>query len=151
MNSPYDFAQRLRNEIEEMPGDRDHPFIQWCLMSCPGFNDESHDEIPWCSAFMNRLALIYRVSASNSARARSWLRVGTVIALEAAWPGFDIIILKRGGADQPGPEVLNAQGHVGFYAGREKDVVYVLGGNQSNNVTLAPFPGKRILGVRRLL
>jgi hypothetical protein len=59
-------------------------------------------------------------------------------------------VLKRGGGRQPGPEVLNAPGHVGFYAGTEGSKVLVLGGNQSDEVNISRYPKNRILGIRHL-
>ncbi len=61
------------------------------------------------------------------------------------------MILKRGGGKQPGPDVIKAPGHVGFFAGVEEKSVLVLGGNQSDEVNVSPFPVARVLGVRRLL
>jgi hypothetical protein len=87
---------------------------------------------------------------SRSAAARSWLDVGDPVILASAQPGSDVVILSRGAGKQPGPEVVNAPGHVGFYAGRDGDNVLLLGGNQGNQVSIASFPASRVLGVRRL-
>ena len=108
------------------------------------------DEIAWCSAFVNYVAWLLGLQRSKSLAARSWLAVGTPVAQEDAVPGFDVVILKRGGGNQPGPEVLDAQGHVGFFAGREPGAVRVLGGNQGDAVSEEAFPASRILGIRRL-
>lgn len=125
------------------------------------------DEVAWCSAFTNYVAWLLRLPRSKSLAARSWLGVGVPISLEQAQPRFDVVILKRGEGDQPGPEVMAASGHVGFFAGVEglhfglsiNDVplnnpdtrrVLLLAGNQGDEVSVAPFPVWRILGVRRL-
>ena len=118
------------------------------------------DEIPWCSALVNYVCWLLRLPRSKSLAARSWLGVGIPIALEQARPGYDVVVLKRGGHDQPGPEVMAASGHVGFFAGVEHPArvlgdpdnrqVLVLGGNQSDAVSVAPYRVERILGVRRL-
>ena len=71
------------------------------------------------------------------------------LPLEVAEAG-DIIVIKRGGGDQPGPENTTAQGHVGFYAGYIDGFVEILGGNQSDTVKLSRYPAARLLGVRRL-
>jgi uncharacterized protein (TIGR02594 family) len=135
--------------LKEIPGQKDHPFIVWCL-STVGF-PEAHDELAWCSALVNGIAKLCGLPRSKSAVARSWLLVGTsVMNIEDAIPGFDIVILKRGGDDQPGPEVIDAQGHVGFFDGFEEDKVWIVGGNQSDAVNRASFPRDRILGIRRL-
>lgn len=135
--------------VREMPGYADHPFIQWCLMSCDT-PPSTHDEVPWCSAFINRLAWELRLPRSKSASARSWLAVGSGVRLEDAVVGYDVVVLTRGGGEQPGPEVLAAPGHVGLYAGREGSSVLLLAGNQGNAVSVAAFPASRVLGVRRL-
>jgi len=80
--------------------------------------------------------------------------VGTPIDLAEATPGWDLVVLKRGGPGQPGKTNTSAQGHVGWFAGRwvtgNHDNVLVLGGNQGNAVTVGKYPAERILDVRRL-
>lgn len=108
------------------------------------------DETSWCSAFVNYVAwLCDSTERSKSLAARSWLMVGRSIPLSDAQRG-DVIILTRGKLPQPGPEVIKANGHVGFYAGQDETSVQLLGGNQGNRVSIASFPKTRILGVRRL-
>ncbi len=144
----YDLAQRFVG-IREVPGVAANPMIAAML----SLDDKSQasDEIAWCSAFVNYIAWLLRLPRSKSLAARSWLSVGVPLMLKDATPGFDVVILKRGGADQPGPEVLHAQGHVGFFGGLDAESVHVLGGNQGDSVSLAPFPKGRVLGVRSLL
>jgi len=125
--------------MEEIPGQKDHPFIVWCLSTC---NLETSDETPWCSAFINGICFILNLPMSNSAWARSWLMVGIPIELEEAQVGFDICIFKRG---------TGSQGHVGFFAGMEGDNILILGGNQNNSVNVLSFGKDKLLGVRRLL
>lgn len=107
------------------------------------------DETPWCSAFANFVTSNCGLERSRSLAARSWLKVGEPIARPDAQPG-DVVILKRGAGVQPGPEVLNASGHVGFVSGFENGKVLVLGGNQGDSVSIAAFPEARVLGYRRL-
>ena len=65
--------------------------------------------------------------------------------------GFDVVILKRKKED-PGPETIDFVGHVGFFAGWENyDTILLLGGNQSDSVSISPYPTSKMLGVRRLL
>lgn len=114
------------------------------------------DAVPWCSAFMNWIAWLLRLPRSKSLAARSWLAVGTPVALEDALPGFDVVILKRGKGLQPGADVLNAPGHVGLFAGVQQGVggttkVLLLAGNQGDAVSVQPFKVSDVLGVRRLL
>jgi uncharacterized protein (TIGR02594 family) len=109
------------------------------------------DETPWCSAFANWIAWQLGCARSRSLRARSWLKVGQEVPPEKALRGFHVVVLTRGGGNQPGPDVIDAPGHVGFFdsydaAGR----VNILGGNQGDAVTVVPFPRHRILGIREI-
>ena len=142
----FDLAQRYVG-IKEVGGTVDNPTILAMLR----LDNEwpQNDEVPWCSGFMNHICWLARLPRSKSLMARSWLTVGKGITLDQAEPG-DVIILKRGTGDQPGPEVLKAPGHVGFYAGRFAGFIEVLGGNQSDTVKISRYPAKRLLGIRRL-
>jgi len=157
--TPLSRARRFIG-IHEVPGPEDHPLIQWWLSLCrwmPPF--DAADEIPWCSAFLNGICWDLELRRTKSARARSWLRLPDVVnSLSEAVPGWDILILKRGGGDQPGPEVIQASGHVGFYVGHSHPLpseklgptITVLGGNQGDEVNIRTYPMARLLGVRRL-
>lgn len=145
----FDLALRYSGAVFERKGDQDHPLIQWWLSLC-GFGFDAHDEIPWCSAFLQDPFWHLRLPRSKSAAARSWLAVGQVIDLRDAEVGFDVVVLKRGAGEQPGPEILDAPGHVGLYAGQDSGVVHLLGGNQGNAVSVQPFSADRVIGVRRL-
>lgn len=141
----FELAERYRGEIKELPGTAHHPLIQWWHSLC-GMGFDAADEIPWCSSFVNGIAWELRLPRSKSAAARSWLGVGQAVALADARVGFDVAVLRRfvNGIDN------GASGHVGFYAGHTDTHVFVLGGNQSNQITIAPFPTTDVLGVRRV-
>jgi uncharacterized protein (TIGR02594 family) len=108
------------------------------------------DQTPWCSAFANFVCFILGLPRSRSLAARSWLNVGVSVPLSDARIGYDVVVLKRGSGKQPGADVIAAPGHVGFYAGQDDSNVLVLGGNQLDSVSIAPFAKSRILGIRRL-
>ncbi len=145
--SAYDLAQRFVG-ISEVDGTTSNPQILAMLKLDGDWPDD--DSVPWCSAFANYIAWLLRLPRSKSLRARSWLLVGEVIDLTQAEPGFDLVIFKRGGGKQPGPDVIEAPGHVGLYAGVEGSMVLVLGGNQGDSVSIGRYPKSRLLGVRRL-
>ena len=73
--TPFQLAQRHVGHVFERAGDLDHPLIQWWLSLC-GYDLGVHDEVPWCSAFVNGIAWELRMTRSKSAAARSWLTVG---------------------------------------------------------------------------
>lgn len=133
--------------IAEVSGHTSNPQILAMLQ----LDDSSvqDDETPWCSAFVNYITWLFALPRSRSLAARSWLRVGDAIPLSSAREG-DIVVLSRGPEPQPGPEVLDAPGHVGFLINADTQYVAVLGGNQGNKVSIATFPSSRILGVRAI-
>jgi uncharacterized protein (TIGR02594 family) len=142
----FDLAQRFTG-IKEVGGNVDNPQIMAMLKLDAKW--PSADEVPWCSAFANYICWLARLPRTKDLRARSWLTIGVGIQLDEAEPG-DIVIIKRGKGEQPGPENTTAQGHVGFYAGRSDGLIEILGGNQSDTVKISRYPSTRLLGVRRL-
>ena len=120
--SAFDLAQRFSG-IKEIAGASSNPQILAMLRL-----DESWpegDEVSWCSAFMNYVSWLLRLPRSKNLMARSWLQIGSSISLDQAEVGFDVVVLKRNESD-PGPEVTDYKGHVGFFAGREGDYLSVL-------------------------
>jgi len=97
-------------------------------------------KLPWCGDFVETciaLALPEEPLPVNPYLARNWLKFGekskpTVGAVLVFWRG------SRTGYS----------GHVGFAVGQSKSNYYVLGGNQSNAVTVAPTGKHRLLGAR---
>lgn len=147
MIDAFSIAQRFVG-IEEVGGGIDNPAIMAMLKLDNEWPDG--DEVPWCSAFVNYVCWLVRLPRSKNLMARSWLAVGEGVHLDQAMRN-DIVVLQRGSGDQPGPEVLNAPGHVGFYAGRFGDFIEVLGGNQADTVKVSRYPANRLLGIRRLM
>jgi uncharacterized protein (TIGR02594 family) len=146
--TPYMIAERYIG-VHERTGGQDHPFIQHCFSLC-GFGLDTPDEVPWCAAFIQHPFWELRCPRSKSARAREGLLVGKVLTLGQALVGFDVVILKRGTGEQPGPDVIDAPGHIGLFAGMSgAGHLYLLAGNQGNRVSVASFPVSDILGIRR--
>jgi len=140
-----DFAY---NEIgeKEIPGDGHNPRIIEFHASTTLKSTE--DETPWCSSFVNWCMTEAGLEGTGSARARSWLFWGHGHQISRPRDGC-IVILKRGTGQQPGPGVLNASGHVGFFVGYERGSrILLLGGNQSDAVTITNYSIQRILGLR---
>lgn len=149
----YSLASRFVG-LREVPGVASNPQILSMLRLDAEWPEG--DEVAWCSAFVNYICWLLRLPRSKSLAARSWLTVGTPIEIHQASVGFDVVILQRGDG-APGPDVLNAPGHVGFFAGRTEGIsgftpiVWLLGGNQNNSVSVGAFDANRILGIRRLM
>lgn len=143
----YQIAERFIG-LEEVSGSAANPMVMAMLKLDHEWPDD--DSVPWCSGAMNYWAWLLRLPRSKSLRARSWLNVGVAVDRDQARRGFDVVILQRGTGRQPGPEVIDAPGHVGLYSGHDDKRIYLLGGNQGDKVCVAGYPIDRVLGVRRL-
>jgi len=100
-----------------------------------------HDEVPWCSAFVNWVISQTGLKGTGSASARSWLKWGKGIAEPAV--GAITVIWRT--------SPKSWEGHVGFYLGpdpNDKSRILVLGGNQKDRVSIASYETSRVLGYR---
>ncbi len=144
----YDIAERFK-DTKEVKGSIDNHQIMAMLKLDNKW--PQNDETPWCSAFVNYIAWLLKLPRSKDLRARSWIKIGKHIDLEDALKGFDIVVLKRGKGKQPGPEVISASGHVGFYHTHDDNNIYLLGGNQKDTVNISAYNIDRILAIRSLI
>lgn len=103
-----------------------------------GFPEIKEDEVPWCSAFVNWCVMKAGLPITKNLAARSWLGWGKKVMVPEIG---DIAVFKRG--------TLGWQGHVGFYVKNDGFYVWVLGGNQSDEVRISKYPGTELLGYRR--
>jgi len=108
-----------------------------------GFDWINDDETPWCSIFLNWVAMKAGLVRNKQANARSWLLVGQRND-SSPLPG-DVVIFWRGSP-------TSWEGHVGIFLGFSYDggKVYCLGGNQGNQVSISAYPRNTVLGYRRL-
>lgn len=99
-----------------------------------GKGDDS--KLPWCGAFVAHcLQNCHMAHAQRYASAKAWLEWGTKLTGPAL--GCVVVFEREGG------------GHVGFVYGRDtKGRLLVLGGNQGDAVSIAPFDLKRVVGYR---
>ena len=145
--SAFSLAERFIGQ-EEVAGSMGNPQIMAMLQLDQAWPED--DSVPWCSAFVNYIAWLLRLPRSKGLRARSWLLVGGIVKPADGQVGFDVAVFSRGSGLQPGPSVIAAPGHVGFYAGMMGESVLVLGGNQGDAVSIAAYGRDRLLGLRRL-
>lgn len=98
-------------------------------------------ETAWCGAFTGMViatALPNEPLPANPLGSRNWLKFGRSI------PGPQIgavAVFWRGSKD-------GWQGHVGIVVGHDKTHLHILGGNQSNSVSVARVGKDRLLGYR---
>ena len=96
------------------------------------------DETAWCAAFTGYCLETAGIKSTHLLNARSYLKFGT----ETKSPKVgDIVVLWRGSIDA-------AEGHVGFFVTRRAGNVYILAGNQGNEVNISAFPETRVLSYR---
>jgi len=94
---------------------------------------------PWCAAFVNAVLGAAGVKGTGKLNARSFLNFGQATSQPKIG---DIVVLSRGDPN-------GWQGHVGFFQGYDdKGNVLVLGGNQGDKVSIAPYKADRVLGYR---
>jgi uncharacterized protein (TIGR02594 family) len=106
-----------------------------------GFEWVQDDDLAWCAGFLNWCLLQGGYKFLKSLRARDFLNYGVEISKPEIG---DIVIFWRISKD-------SVWGHVGFYICETDNVIYILGGNQSNSVDIAPFPKTQVLGYRRII
>ncbi|MEO1695549.1 MAG: TIGR02594 family protein, partial [Pseudomonadota bacterium] len=120
----------------EARGARSNPVIT-AMYRDSGHPHVSDDAVPWCAAFVGAVLGRAGYAGTGSLRARSYLDWG--VATDALVPGA-VAVLSRG--SNP------ALGHVGFLVGATADALFLLGGNQSDQVNVTRFARSRLLGLR---
>lgn len=128
--------------IKEIAGQKDNPEVLKYFYSL-GFNGKDlHDETAWCAAFANWVLKTAGLRYQRKLNARSFLQLGEEVHPDCVQQG-DIVVLWRESKD-------SWKGHVGFYIRENKGWIYVLGGNQSNQVKISAYPKERLLQYRRV-
>lgn len=96
----------------------------------------SDDDIPWCGLYAAIVA--HRAGkrvVESPLWARNWQNFGT--ATNEPSLGDVLVFIRKGG------------GHVGFYIGEDATHFHVLGGNQSNRVSIMRIEKDRCIAKRR--
>ena len=96
------------------------------------------DKVAWCSSFLNWVFTKSGHTGTGSALARSWLDWGKPISEPKIGC---VVILER---ENP----TGWQGHVGLFLSIKGDHIYLLGGNQLDEVREHHYPISSILGYR---
>jgi uncharacterized protein (TIGR02594 family) len=138
MNSVLDIALAEYGITEVVGNNHNHRILQY-------FKEIGHkwvtvDETAWCSAFANWVAMKAGYYRSGKLNARSWLTVGIKVAMPQKG---DVVVFWR-------VKKSDWRGHVGFFISysEDKKYIYVLGGNQNNQVCIKKYPTYRLLGFR---
>lgn len=122
---------------KETPGAASNPAILGWARETGVAGAYVNDGIAWCglmTAVVVKRAGFEPVKAPL--RARNWAAFGT----KADKPSLgDILVFERSGGG----------GHVGIYVGESATTFFVLGGNQGDQVSIAPIAKSRLLAARR--
>lgn len=120
----------------EAKGGRPNPRIV-SLYRDAGHPGIKSDATAWCAAFVGACLERTAMASTRSLLARSYLDWGSPIA---EFRLGAVAVLSR--TSDP------ALGHVGFLIGETGDKLLLLGGNQSDSVSVAAFDRRRLLGMR---
>jgi uncharacterized protein (TIGR02594 family) len=119
--------------------DRDKTILKEFLKS-DGKTLGDPSQLPWCGDFVETciaVSLPTAIIPNNPYLARNWLHFGATVE-----PCFgSILVFWRGSRS-------GTKGHVGFYYSEDDDVYHVLGGNQSDSVSVTSLAKNRLLGAR---
>lgn len=120
--------------VAEIPGKDTAPAIRKWLIELKAWWTD--DETPWCAtAVAHWMRQAGEELPLHWYRARAWLDWG--VPLVRATVGAVVVFAREGG------------GHVGLVVGQDQRYrLLVLGGNQGDRVSIAPFPFDRVIGYR---
>lgn len=97
----------------------------------------TNDDIPWCGLFIHNViatTLPAELLPSNPLGALQWNKFGTALSSPAL--GAIVTFVRTGG------------GHVGLYVGEDATHYHILGGNQSNSVSITRIEKGRMAAIR---
>lgn len=126
--------------LKEVIGPTNNPTIMGWAKDLGVANLYTSDEVSWCGLFVAEcIATSYPTEKLplNFLGARQWLSFGVMTT-----PGYGAILVFWRGTK------AGWQGHVGFYVGEDSNYFYVLGGNQSDSVSITKVAKERLLGAR---
>lgn len=134
----YEEAERMLG-VKEVAGPGNSPIIMdWAhALELPHYTG---DDIPWCGLFVAHCIgsqLPDEQLPTNVLGARQWRTFGVPTSPRLG----AVLVFWRG-------KPSSWHGHVGFYAGESNGFYHILGGNQSNAVTIAKIGKGRLLEAR---
>ena len=125
--------------LREVAGPASNPTILGFAQKLGGWvaSYYKNDDTPWCGLFVGNImatALPHEVLPGNPLSAQAWASFGRGLPRGAT--GAILVFVRPGG------------GHVGFYVGEDAEAYHVLGGNQSNSVSITRVAKARLLATR---
>ena len=96
-----------------------------------GHPEIKSDEVAWCSAALNAWMVETKLRGTGSLAARSWLAWGRAVDVHNTIPRGAVLDFRRGNSSW--------QGHVCLCLEDRDGILTVIGGNQSDGVTIARY------------
>lgn len=141
MDKRHELIQRACATLgtREVDGPKSNPTILgWIREFLPWARDDS--TTAWCAVWLAKLMRDCGLGIPGAPyRAKSWETWGVPVPPVDGYAG-DVVVLKRG---------KNAY-HVAILLKYSFDKIWVIGGNQSDAVTVATYPASSVISVRRL-
>jgi uncharacterized protein (TIGR02594 family) len=140
MSTPaWMIAAQTYKGVTEVRGHKHNNKIILEYFDAVGHGYIKNDEVPWCAAFVGACLEEANYKGTGALNARSYLKWGKKVTK----PRYgDVVVFWRGKKN-------GWQGHVAFFVKETKSYVYVLGGNQNNEVNITRYAKSRLLGYRR--
>ncbi len=126
----------------EVPGAKSNPQISAWIREAADWLNSDDSQTAWCGCFRGHVGHETATGVPpNHFRAASWAFWGMPVNLKRPhdWQPGDTIVMSRTGGN-----------HVTLFHHYDGNVVWCLGGNQGDAVSIAPFALSRITAVRRL-
>jgi uncharacterized protein (TIGR02594 family) len=125
--------------LQELPGAAARPRIVE-MYAKAGHPEIKSDEIAWCSAAVNAWMVEANIRGTGSLVARSWLSWGRAVEMRKTIPRGAVLVLRRGKSSW--------QGHVCLCLEDRDGTLTVIGGNQSDGVTIDRYRKAALIGAR---
>lgn len=133
-----DAAYRLIGTQEKPGQGSNEAILGWAEdLEITSYND---DDIPWCGLFVAYCVgsqLTEEPLPTNPLGARNWKKFGYEVSPRLG----AIMVFWRGSPN-------GWKGHVGFYWAEDNDAYHILGGNQSNSVSVTRISKDRLITAR---
>jgi len=126
--------------LNEVPGPQSNPEILEFFTELGYDWVEDDSTMSWCSAMLSYYAKKCGYVYHKQLDARGWLKMPLMVLKPSVG---DIVVLWR-------ENITSWKGHVGLFIAWDAKRVYVLGGNQSNQINITAYSRDRILGIRKL-
>ncbi|NQU54063.1 MAG: hypothetical protein HQ522_16160 [Bacteroidetes bacterium] len=131
--------------LKELPGNVDNPIILEMYKEL-GHGWVKHDEVAWCAALFGSMLkkFNYKIPVlEKRLAARGYLTVNRPLMAPVEIPeiGIDYVVFKR--------DNNSYSGHVAWFISFDGEFVKVLGGNQSNKISIASFHKSEVLNYMR--